>query len=306
MCDRSAEKSSDSKPLLSVLVSSLHSSKATLLCKPRPQNFDVDDLRLGAACVATGSKPEIEHSPAAAAISELLEIRSQQYVPLQALATDSRWKACAKIVAETPWQAVMGRSPDVVLCNTSEKKTVGTPHGDTQIIYAYHGTAFENVWSILSCGFVNAAQVSESLGRYGHARSLYGKGIYLSLEPSYAASFVRPSPPLLHALGRWRCLFLCEVTPGPMVTVGGEGSFEARSEESGGLATKDAHNVPEGVVVAENSESVRVCCALLWHAPDTQRFGGLSIEAILACVVAVIACLYVVWDKHAAHYWKLR
>eukprot|EP00440_Ansanella_granifera_P046997 gb/GFBE01050894.1/.p1 GENE.gb/GFBE01050894.1/~~gb/GFBE01050894.1/.p1 ORF type:complete len:320 (+),score=40.87 gb/GFBE01050894.1/:1-960(+) len=293
--------SSDSGALLSAFVASLYSSKASLLCKPRPRDLDIDDLRLGAAELAsTDAAPcaasNKQLSPAGIAISEILAKRRERFLNSGALVADSNWKDCNRILAETPWSVVMGREPDVVLCNTGKgaAETRGSGHPP---LFAFHGTAFENVWSILSCGFVNAAQVNESLGRHGHARSLYGKGIYLSLEPGYAAGFVRPSAPLPQSLGRWRCLLLCEVAPGPRVTVGGASSVAVRPEGSGGVASNDAHDVPEGVVVVEDSDSVSVRCALFWHEPEVQTFGGVSVETVLAVLVALAAILYFMLAK---------
>merc|ERR1711862_305234 len=89
-------------------------------------------------------------------------------------------------------------------------------------LWAFHGAPFENVWSILNFGFINAAQVSPQLGRHGHGRGLFGQGMYFSLEPALAASYVRPSVCLPPQLGRWRCLFVCQIAPGPLVSIGGQ------------------------------------------------------------------------------------
>merc|ERR1712224_1097746 len=118
------------------------------------------------------------------------------------------------------------------------------------------------------------------------ARSLFGKGIYLSLDPGYAATFVRPSPPLPHSLGRWRCLLICEVVPGPLVTIGGIGS---QSDDSG-RAPKDAHDVPEGVIVVEDSDAVTVRFALFWHTPSGGF--GISTDMLIAILVMAFAVAY--------------
>ena len=53
-----------------------------------------------------------------------------------------------------------------------------SPHFPKHTI-AYHGTAFENIWSILHFGLLNHLQT----------RALFGPGIYLSLDIGTAMSF---------------------------------------------------------------------------------------------------------------------
>eukprot|EP00927_Polykrikos_kofoidii_P027261 TRINITY_DN24053_c0_g1_i2.p2 TRINITY_DN24053_c0_g1~~TRINITY_DN24053_c0_g1_i2.p2 ORF type:complete len:166 (-),score=9.58 TRINITY_DN24053_c0_g1_i2:118-615(-) len=144
--------------------------------------------------------------------------------------------------------------------------------------------AFENVWSILNFGLVNAAQISPDLARTG---SLFGRGIYLSSDPGYAKTFAKTSPPLPGGLGRWNCLLLCEVAPGPLVTVGDNGSNVA-DVATATLAARDAHDVPAGVIVVEDSNSVVVRSALFWRRDSGEKEGGGICSPAVQIAVAVL------------------
>merc|ERR1712107_916468 len=82
-------------------------------------------------------------------------------------------------------------------------------------------------------------------------------GIYLSKEPSYAANYAKPSAPLQGGLGRWSCLFLCEVAPGPLVTIGGEKCVIVRyailyrrgAEETGGICSSTVQYTVAGIAI---------------------------------------------------------
>lgn len=73
---------------------------------------------------------------------------------------------------------------------------------------AWHGTSFENLWSILHHGLLNMS--GTRMQRVGAA---FGEGIYLTPEYSVAFAFAQGSKAWEgSALGvRLRCLLLCSV-----------------------------------------------------------------------------------------------
>lgn len=295
--------SSESTAFLAAFAAALHSYRVDSVCRPRPPGMSTEELRrgLGAAILPERDGQKFSPQSPAAAITAFLEEARQLRLAsprsgVSALAADA-----AKSSYDSRAQAILagrGGPPDIVLHLAPPRaaafavRAAGNP---TRL--AFHGTQFENVWPVLNHGLINLAQVDPRLARTG---SIYGKGIYLSTDICYASGFAKPSAALPHGLGSWSCVFLCEVAPGPMVTVGG--AAETAQAQSNGLAPRDAHNVPESVIVVEDSDAVVVRCALLYRHGGSSGAGLFSLgsylsETTLAALVILLAVLYAVWAK---------
>lgn len=270
---------------LAAFAAALHAPRSELLCKPRPAGVSIERLRLGFGffrASLAGDTPDLPGADTIAGIAALMRERAARWTPS---VQESDIHAQLRQVID-----VCGRPPDAVLHfpRGASRSFESLRDGGTRPLLVFHGTPFENVWSILNFGFINAAQVSPQLGRHGQARGAFGQGIYFSVEPGLAASYVRPSQPLPSDLGQWRCLLICEVAPGPMVTVGGQ-------EQLCHVGGREALDVPDGYVVVEDSESVAVRAAVFWHS---EARGGACTGAwqlILAAILVIAIVFYQMW-----------
>jgi hypothetical protein len=120
------------------------------------------------------------------------------------------------------------------------------PPNDAEL--CFHGTSFENLWSILQAGLLNLS--GTRLERTG---AVHGTGIYLSKDPGVAFSFSAPAE-AWHgsAIGRkLRCLLVCGVSDH------GLGRKTDGSSSGGG-------GLPEKYIVIERSDLVKVHYVLLY------------------------------------------
>merc|ERR1711957_885517 len=129
--------------------------------------------------------------------------------------------------------------------------------------------------------------VSPSLGRHGQGRGVFGQGIYFSSDPALAASYVRPGS-CPHGLGQWRCVLICQVTPGPLVSIGGQENKQTSAGE--------AHDVPDGYIIVEDSKSVVVRAAVFWRNELSGNQGGVLQWMFAALLVAAVA-FYQFWTQ---------
>ncbi|CAE8631650.1 unnamed protein product [Polarella glacialis] len=293
-----AESSSEQEALLAAFSAALASSRPSLLCKPRPPDFTLDDLRESLAELAA-TTPTTTTTPAttttttaattAAAVAALLQDCGKR-CSLPGLGfEDPGWTAAVQRVSEVPWAGLIHGEPAVLLHFPARAAFEARAEG-RETLWAFHGTPFENVWSLLNFGFVNAAQVTPGLGRTGADRSAFGRGIYLSTDPALAATYARASKPLPGNLGCWICLLVCQVAKGPMVTVGGQGAAPA---DQHGFAPRDAaHELPQDYIVVEDTDSVSIRGMLFWRRPGTAKEEGSSVEMWLCLVVLLGVILY--------------
>lgn len=272
--------------ILAFFSAAAYSSRALLLCKPRPSGVDIEDIRQSLADVVDGTP---SGSSTSSAIVSLLRERIMQCI----LASNA--------LEEHRWRHLISGSPDLVLevrtQTPAQAAAFNARTSTAATTWAFHGTPFENIWSLLSCGFVNAAQVTPGLARSGEGRGIFGQGIYLSTDFAYAATFARGCPQLPNSLGSWKAVLICEVAPGPLVTIGGR-QDEVTAER------KEAHNVPEGVIVVEDSDAVAIRAVMLWQTPDSGSWLGVSAEMI-AFLVVIVAILYAMWTRTSPSYAKL-
>jgi hypothetical protein len=87
--------------------------------------------------------------------------------------------------------------------------TSSTPTHSINQTLGFHGTSFENIWSILHSGLLNLTNTS--LERTGAA---FGSGIYLSTDLSVAFSFSKAGKGWVHsAIGRQlRAVLVCSIS----------------------------------------------------------------------------------------------
>jgi len=277
----------ESEAILCAFAAALTSYKVDTVCRPRPPGIGIEDLRQGVHEILSG----LGASAQATSVAGFLDERYQQRI---ATGESLQYARAAYEARALEISAKWRGTPHIVLHIAPPQRC---EEASSPTVWAYHGTKFENFWSILNCGLINAAQVDRRLALTG---SLFGRGIYLSRDPSYAGQFARMSSPLPGLLGRWSCLLLCEVTPGPMVTIGPDTGVIDRvgeisqcpqpSETTYARAKKDAHSVPDGVIVVEDSAAVVIRSAIL-HRLDAPaaRTCRLSPELIVGIVVVVTA-----------------
>eukprot|EP00929_Paragymnodinium_shiwhaense_P109031 TRINITY_DN75399_c0_g1_i1.p1 TRINITY_DN75399_c0_g1~~TRINITY_DN75399_c0_g1_i1.p1 ORF type:complete len:324 (-),score=61.07 TRINITY_DN75399_c0_g1_i1:114-1085(-) len=277
-------------PLLAAFNAAAHSGRATTLCKPRPADTSPSDVRSGLAAMSAGKRCGAQLTGADASLQGWLMSVQEQRLLRQGAEFDAALASYHAHSCEI--EAACGR-PDYIL-PIAPPRLAGfqARAAGVSTRWAFHGSAFENVWSILNTGLVNAAQIDPNLARTG---SLFGKGIYLSIVPSYAFNFAKTSPPLANGHGRWSCLFLCEVAPGPLVSVGGVGAAadDAHSAATVPRADKDAFDVPEGVIIVEDSEAVVVRCALFFYRGSSSgEEGECSRWVQLAAAAAIVGIAF--------------
>lgn len=134
-----------------------------------------------------------------------------------------------------------------------------TDNNRYKTLYAYHGTRFDNLHSILHIGFL------------GHMNklSLFGSGTYFSLEPSVSlhySPFASVWPNSL--LGkRLSCLLLCEIIDQPEHV---KCAIESDTSNQNRRVVSDtqAGAVPEKYVVVTSNELVRVKYILIYSEPN--------------------------------------
>ncbi|KAF5836454.1 hypothetical protein DUNSADRAFT_5901 [Dunaliella salina] len=122
-------------------------------------------------------------------------------------------------------------------------------------VVAYHGTAMENLHSILNTGLINAS--GTRLQRTGAA---FGDGIYLSTRHSVAYSFSRPSDSWKKsALGtRMRCLLVCEVDMDKIDEASAAGLQGSQSK------VDSSSDVPDDYLLVSRTDAIRLLHVLLF------------------------------------------
>jgi poly[ADP-ribose] polymerase 16 len=135
-----------------------------------------------------------------------------------------------------------------------------TENGHYKTFYAYHGTRFDNLHSILHIGFL------------GHMNklSLFGSGTYFSVEPSVSlhySPFATVWPNSL--LGkRLSCLLLCEIIDQPDHVKCAIENETSTNQTRSIVSDTQAGAVPEKYVVVTSNELVRVKYILIYSEPN--------------------------------------
>lgn len=130
-------------------------------------------------------------------------------------------------------------------------------NGRYKTFYAYHGTRFDNLHSILHIGFL------------GHMNklSLFGSGTYFSVEPSVSLHYSPFATVWLNSLlgKRLSCMLLCEILDQPDHVKCAMENDETSTNSTRRIATDtQAGAVPEKYVVVTSNELVRVKYILIY------------------------------------------
>jgi hypothetical protein len=179
-------------------------------------------------------------------------------------------------IASSQPQFVLRISPRVASQVDVGLTTFKTAVAEYGSIPAYHGTASENLHSILRCGLVYYSD--SSLQRNG---AMYGHGVYLSTDLAVALNFAEAMKDGTKSTSfgkSLRVLLLCQVCLAPSVRHSLDSSHSGRRhrERGEGMGT---------YVIASNLDMVRVRYLLIFSDLPKRARGSESVDVTSASTV---------------------
>ena len=127
--------------------------------------------------------------------------------------------------------------------------------GENTISHAFHGSRFENFYSILNIGLLS----------HFNKTSAFGEGTYLSQEPSVSLHY-SPSCKTWDNSGlgqRMSCMIVCEVILDPVHVIIDKKKFDGVNKTKAEIALKNT-DIPEKYFIVQNNEYVRAKYVLLY------------------------------------------
>eukprot|EP01112_Ceratiomyxa_fruticulosa_P015794 TRINITY_DN469_c0_g1_i9.p1 TRINITY_DN469_c0_g1~~TRINITY_DN469_c0_g1_i9.p1 ORF type:complete len:333 (+),score=33.86 TRINITY_DN469_c0_g1_i9:134-1132(+) len=142
---------------------------------------------------------------------------------------------------------------------------------------AFHGSQFENFWSILNKGL----QV-----RFSKETSIFGDGIYLSDDPLVAHNFVQSNKVWENSAlgGRLGCVCGCEVLSHPDVRKGRRGN-------TNGIMVD--HQLPESYIVVQRNHHLLVKYLLVYSEPKVIKYANSSSTMRRLMSSSMVVFLYI-------------
>lgn len=157
--------------------------------------------------------------------------------------------------------------------------------GDHKLIYAYHGSRFDNFHSILHCGLQN----------HLNKNSLFGKGTYLSTELNVCMNFSPTGEGWSHSVlgDRLSCVAVCEIVEHPDVR-----SHSRTQDPNKPNFLGRSSRVPEKYYIVQNDELIRVKY-LLVYTERTRTVAVKSMSTLKAWVLrnrfSLVIAAYVIF-----------